>query len=1027
MSIRCRPIGRHGFMRAFHCQGNFQSIRSARVAAFGFSVALLSAFAPAASAEDETTDAKTTDRRQIEEVVVTAERKEASISDTSISITAFTGQMLEDFGIRNAEDLQNMIPAAVIQPYDMAIRGIGRNFRNLGGDPGIATYANSVYSEDFGIASSEGGLFDIERVEVLRGPQGTLYGRNAIGGAVNFINKRPTDEFEGEAKVITGDDGLQEEYGMLSGPIIGGILAARLTGVKRERDGAIKDLSGHPDPDNFGDENYALALQWTPNDDITWLVRGNERSLRRRMGGADSAGIITFSENGDDHKNARNTDTYAFGYRAVNPSIPCPASPGDPNGLFTRTAVVNVPGIRTGTPGFLGTPGAPGGVGCMVGGLPTFNFTNPLDGSAVTAQRVVPGVDAATGSGTTNHPNYAYGANPSKLKVLGFDNLKGNDLVTDTNGLQNEGFDQQAGTSELSWQANDKVTLKYIFGYSSFFYDRNTDVDLTSSDVFDNQFYVSQEAEYVSHELQAFTDISDNFSLTSGLFYYDSKITQRGDFYDSLCKLNQPCDSRYANPAFGTAANPIPYGAISPGLAFLDVTPQVGLFTAKQFGTIAVNGGQAPFFCTPGAFALPTSNFCFGSWQGNTKSHVAHQNPFVSATDLQYQTRSERNSYAAYTQGVYTFNEHFALTLGARWARDQLTGEENTAYYNEDIAAGLGFTPAGGASSLAAVNLALGYLAPDGTILNPQRLLVNGIPGSISLWRQEERKDDDITWRVNLDWTPTDNDLIYISATKGSRAGGFNLVFFSAERTFKTESLISYELGYKGTLRDGTMQLNSALYLYDYKNVETFGTGPSLTNPANTSTSVFSVPSAQIVGWDTDLDWLITDNLTLGANFSYTHSEYTDNFVVNDPNDPHRPPSLFNPAAIPIDLDGKQMLQVPEMKGGIYAQYTFQMADRGSLTFLANWSWIDQVYFSAFESEEDAAPEYQRTDVRATWISPSTAWTVAAFADNVFNEIGLRQVDHYGSSEDVNFRRSGSNTIPQAVGISVDYKFGALK
>ncbi len=138
--------------------------------------------------------------------------------------------MLEDFGIRNAEDLQNMIPAAVIQPYDMAIRGVGRNFRNLGGDPGIATYSNSVYSEDFGIASSEGGLFDIERVEVLRGPQGTLYGRNAIGGAVNFINKKPTDEFEGEARVIIGDDGLQEEYGMLSGPIIDGILDARLTG-----------------------------------------------------------------------------------------------------------------------------------------------------------------------------------------------------------------------------------------------------------------------------------------------------------------------------------------------------------------------------------------------------------------------------------------------------------------------------------------------------------------------------------------------------------------------------------------------------------------------------------------------------------------------------------------------------------------------------------------------------------------------------------------------------------------------------
>ena len=142
---------------------------------------------------------RASDRRQIEEVVVTAERKESTVSDTSISITAFTGQMLEDFGIRNQEDLQKFIPAAVIEPYDMAIRGVGRNFRALGGDPGIATYLNGVYSEDFGIASTEGGLFDIERIEVLRGPQGTLYGRNAIGGAVNFINKLPTNEFEGDS------------------------------------------------------------------------------------------------------------------------------------------------------------------------------------------------------------------------------------------------------------------------------------------------------------------------------------------------------------------------------------------------------------------------------------------------------------------------------------------------------------------------------------------------------------------------------------------------------------------------------------------------------------------------------------------------------------------------------------------------------------------------------------------------------------------------------------------------------------
>jgi len=73
--------------------------------------------------------------RQIEEVVVTAERRESTVQDTSISITAFTGEFLDEFGIRNQEDLQNYIPATVILPYDITVRGVGRTFRALGGDP----------------------------------------------------------------------------------------------------------------------------------------------------------------------------------------------------------------------------------------------------------------------------------------------------------------------------------------------------------------------------------------------------------------------------------------------------------------------------------------------------------------------------------------------------------------------------------------------------------------------------------------------------------------------------------------------------------------------------------------------------------------------------------------------------------------------------------------------------------------------------------------------------------------------------
>ena len=240
---------------------------------------------------------RTPARRQFEEIVVTAERRESTVQDTAIAITAFTGEFIEDFGLRNQEDLQNYLPATTIQPYDLSIRGVGRLFRALGGDPGVATYYDGAYSEDFGIASTEGGLFDIERIEFLRGPQGTLYGRNGVGGAVNFHSKKPTDEFEGELRANVGSFNTRELFGVVSGPIIEGVLNARANGVKRTRDGFMNDVQpGNPDINDYGDENYSLALEWLPADNLSVLVRGNERSYRRSMSGAQGAGAIVISE-----------------------------------------------------------------------------------------------------------------------------------------------------------------------------------------------------------------------------------------------------------------------------------------------------------------------------------------------------------------------------------------------------------------------------------------------------------------------------------------------------------------------------------------------------------------------------------------------------------------------------------------------------------------------------------------------------------------------------------------------------------
>ena len=229
-------------------------MRIIRTAAVGFVVAIFSSFA---SAEEG---------RRIEEIVVTAEKRESTVSDTSISITAFGEDMLEDMGIQGPNELVNFIPSTTRDAYDIRIRGVGRNFRALGGDPGVATYYNGVYSEDFGIAATENGLYDVQRVEVLRGPQGTLYGRNAIGGALNYINNAPTYEFEGELRAQVGSFNTREVYGVLSGPVIDDVLAVRLTGVKRDRDGSQDGIAGTEDLNTIHDQNFAIALKWNISD-----------------------------------------------------------------------------------------------------------------------------------------------------------------------------------------------------------------------------------------------------------------------------------------------------------------------------------------------------------------------------------------------------------------------------------------------------------------------------------------------------------------------------------------------------------------------------------------------------------------------------------------------------------------------------------------------------------------------------------------------------------------------------------------
>ncbi|WP_169714010.1 TonB-dependent receptor [Oceanicoccus sagamiensis] len=154
----------------------------------------------------------------LEEIIVVSTRDESSLMETSASVSAFDSDTRDLLGIDNAQDLVVHSPSLVIAPSRISIRGVGRPNIALGSDPGVGIYWDGIYSTEndiFGFAN----FLDIERVEVLRGPQGTLFGRNSIGGAINFISKQPTVEWSGEVTAELGNHDYTVGQGLVSGPL----------------------------------------------------------------------------------------------------------------------------------------------------------------------------------------------------------------------------------------------------------------------------------------------------------------------------------------------------------------------------------------------------------------------------------------------------------------------------------------------------------------------------------------------------------------------------------------------------------------------------------------------------------------------------------------------------------------------------------------------------------------------------------------------------------------------------------------
>ncbi|MGZ3264549.1 MAG: TonB-dependent receptor [Croceibacterium sp.] len=214
-----------------------------------------------------------------DEILVTARHREESAQDVPLAISVIGGDHIDNTGAFNVGRLQQLTPT--LQFYSSNPRNTSVNIRGFGAplgltndgiDQGVGIYVDDVYYSR--VASSTFDFLDVQQIEVLRGPQGTLYGKNTTAGAINITTRPPSFDFEGRAELSVGNYGFVQAKGVVSGPL-SDTVAVRLAVSETKRSGTIHNVTANQRDNNLDNTGARAQLRWRPSNDLEFTLAGD--------------------------------------------------------------------------------------------------------------------------------------------------------------------------------------------------------------------------------------------------------------------------------------------------------------------------------------------------------------------------------------------------------------------------------------------------------------------------------------------------------------------------------------------------------------------------------------------------------------------------------------------------------------------------------------------------------------------------------------------------------------------------------
>jgi iron complex outermembrane recepter protein len=454
----------------------------------------------------------------IKEIVVTAQKRTENVQDVPIAISAFTADALSERAVTSVAALSNIAPnvtldagtpfsgsSAVLSAY---IRGIGANDFAFNIDPGVGIYLDGVYLARSVGANQE--LPDVERVEVLKGPQGTLFGRNTIGGAISIVTHDPGKEFRFKGDVTTGRFGLIQTRGTVDLPL-SSALSSSISFATKNRKGYLKRIA-FPGAENFastpitnykaaGYDNIGLG---TEGGDGSWNVRGKLKY--------DNDGAFRVTLSGD--------------YSDIDQSQIA-------NRLITTT-----PAVFAGTYNCAIAEPVPVGTNCG-GGPPSFAYLGGIGGlTTIFNNPTVYGVNSD--------------ANPANNRLPYDNRFVTNDIDTSyANGNNYSKLKTYGGSMILDFDLAENIALKSITGYRELHWNVGMDIDGSPLNFLHTSFTMNQKQ--FSQELQLLGSAMDkslNYVLGAYYFKESGDLHDYVTFAEGLLQVDGPNDLATKNYAF---------------------------------------------------------------------------------------------------------------------------------------------------------------------------------------------------------------------------------------------------------------------------------------------------------------------------------------------------------------------------------------------------------------------------------------------------------------------------------------------